>query len=252
MAPAIGTVKVPLPVRAGTGNATRFPRPRATLPCRSVGPGTTKGQRPTRRGRCARRGRVGRWLGALAPGRSRCQRGALAGAMAPAIAAVTALSSVRADQETRPAFPRPRATVPCRPADPGTTPGQRPTRRAGSARPGRVGRPPGAGRALAGGFGPRLAKDQRGAVAGAMAPARMRKAHTQVQEFPAFRSGSPCGRHLFRTPLTPGRSGWGAPGGRHRAPTSGEGPTRRPIDLCPSALPIRRRWPACTGPPDCT
>jgi hypothetical protein len=32
-------------------------------------------------------------------------------------------------------------------------------------------RPPGAGRALAGGFGPRLAKGQRGAVAGAMAPA---------------------------------------------------------------------------------
>jgi len=31
-------------------------------------------------------------------------------------------------------------------------------------------------RALAGGFGPRLAKGQRGAVAGAMAPARMRKA----------------------------------------------------------------------------
>jgi len=28
-----------------------------------------------------------------------------------------------------------------------------------------------AGRALAGGFGPRLVKDQRGAVAGAMAPA---------------------------------------------------------------------------------
>jgi len=33
-------------------------------------------------------------------------------------------------------------------------------------------RPPGAGRALAGGFGPRLVKDQRGAAAGAMAPAR--------------------------------------------------------------------------------
>jgi len=34
-----------------------------------------------------------------------------------------------------------------------------------------VKRPPGAGRALAGGFGPRLDKDQRDAVAGAMAPA---------------------------------------------------------------------------------
>ncbi|MCA3470147.1 MAG: hypothetical protein IOC89_04845, partial [Rhodobacter sp.] len=32
-------------------------------------------------------------------------------------------------------------------------------------------RPPVAGRALAGGYGPRLVKDQRGAAAGAMAPA---------------------------------------------------------------------------------
>ncbi|MFN7269721.1 MAG: hypothetical protein ACK5UA_12160 [Cereibacter sp.] len=40
-------------------------------------------------------------------------------------------------------------------------------------RSGNVGRqrPPGAGRALAGGFGPRLVRDQRGTVAGAMAPA---------------------------------------------------------------------------------
>jgi len=40
-----------------------------------------------------------------------------------------------------PRFPRPRGTVPRRPAGPGTTSGQR---------------PPWAGRALAGGFGPRL------------------------------------------------------------------------------------------------
>jgi hypothetical protein len=42
-------------------------------------------------------------------------------------------------------------------------------------------------------------------VAGAMAPARMRKARAQAEEFPALRSGSPCGRHVFSTlPNPPG------------------------------------------------
>ena len=45
-----------------------FPRPCGTVPCRPAGSGTPKGQRPTRRGRSARRWRVGRWPGALAPG----------------------------------------------------------------------------------------------------------------------------------------------------------------------------------------
>ena len=44
-------------------------------------------------------------------------------------------------------------------------------------------RPPGAGRALAGGFGRRLAWIQPRAAAGAMAPARMRKAHRR-KRFP--------------------------------------------------------------------
>ncbi len=44
------------------------------------------------------------------------------------------------DQETRPAFPRARGTVPRRPAGPGTATGQRPTRRA--LRPRRAGRWP--------------------------------------------------------------------------------------------------------------
>ena len=53
--------------------------------------------------------------------------------------------------------------------------------------------PPGAGRALAGGFGPRRARDQRSAVAGAVAPARMRKA----------RSGGSVSRFAIRQLLRP-------------------------------------------------
>jgi hypothetical protein len=52
------------------GNRKRiaFPRPCETVPRRSAGPGTTGRQRPTRRAGSARRGRGGRWPGALAPG----------------------------------------------------------------------------------------------------------------------------------------------------------------------------------------
>jgi len=49
----------------------RFPRPCGTVPCRPASPGTTKGQRPARRVQSARRGRGGRWPGALAPGWTR-------------------------------------------------------------------------------------------------------------------------------------------------------------------------------------
>ena len=56
-----GTAKA-LPPRAGTGNASRFPRPRGKVSCRSAGPGDTEAS--------ARRGWGGRWPGALAPGRS--------------------------------------------------------------------------------------------------------------------------------------------------------------------------------------
>ena len=53
--PKVPSVKGWPPVfRAGAGNAARFPRPRATMPCRPAGSGTTNGQRPTRRGRSAR------------------------------------------------------------------------------------------------------------------------------------------------------------------------------------------------------
>jgi len=64
-------------------------------------------------------------------------------------------------------------------------------------------RPPGAGRALAGGFGPRLDKGQRGAVAGAMAPARMRKARAQAQEVAAFLVRQPMRRALSQHPARP-------------------------------------------------
>ena len=58
-------------------------------------------------------------------------------------------------------------------------------------------RPPGAGRALAGGFGPRLAWGQRGAVAGAMAPARIRKARAGGR-VPCFSVRQPMRAALFR------------------------------------------------------
>jgi len=157
MAPAIVAVAALSSVRAGTGNATRVsPAPAQRCPVdRQV---QSQGQAS------ARQGRGGRWPGALGPRLVRDQRGAVAGAMAPAMAAVTVLSSVWAGSGNAARFPRPCATVPCRPAGPGTTKGQRPTRRVQSARRGRGGRWPGA-------LGPRLDKRQRGAVAGAMAPA---------------------------------------------------------------------------------
>jgi len=74
----------------------RFPRPRGTVPCRPAGPGTTEGQRPTRRGRSARRGRVGRWPGALGPRLAWSRRSAVAKAMAFASTTVKVLSPLRA------------------------------------------------------------------------------------------------------------------------------------------------------------
>ncbi len=71
------------------------------------------------------------------------------------------------EQETH-AFPRPCVTVPRRSEGPGAT--------KASARPGGREAPAGGGAGAGrGALGPRLAWDQRDAVAGAMAPARMRK-----------------------------------------------------------------------------
>ncbi len=129
MAPAISAVKLLSPLRAGRGNATRVSPPARNAATRTRATRTNRGQRPTRRGRSARRGRVGRWPGALAPGWPRIsvalwqgrwplpwgagralaggfgprlvkdRRGAVAGAMAPAMEAVKLLSSVRAGTE---------------------------------------------------------------------------------------------------------------------------------------------------------
>ena len=53
----------------GSGNAARFPARQETTHPQDRLPNRSEGQRPTRRGRSARRGRGGRWPGALAPGR---------------------------------------------------------------------------------------------------------------------------------------------------------------------------------------
>jgi hypothetical protein len=80
----------------GIRKRTAFPRPCGTVPRRPAGPGTPASQRPTRRVRSARQGRGGRWPRALGPRRAWGQRGAVAGAMAPAIAAAKVRSLVRA------------------------------------------------------------------------------------------------------------------------------------------------------------
>ena len=84
------------------------------------------------------------------------QRGAVAGAMAPANETVPVLSPLRTGPGNAARFLLPCETVPRKPEGPGTAEGQRPNRRARSARWWWVGRWQGAGRALAGGFGPRL------------------------------------------------------------------------------------------------
>jgi len=109
----------------------RFPRPCATVPCRPVGPGPKKGQRPTRRG--------GRWPGALGP-RSvlipvqHCGRGDGPCHCSGGGAFVSAGGNRKRD----PRFPRPCGTVRRRPAGPRAS--------EASARQGRGGRLP---RALA-------------------------------------------------------------------------------------------------------
>ena len=52
----------------GSGNAARFPARQETTHPQDRFPKRNEGQRPTRRARSARRGRGGRWPGALAPG----------------------------------------------------------------------------------------------------------------------------------------------------------------------------------------
>jgi hypothetical protein len=122
---------LPPPLRAGTGNAPCFPRPRGTLP-----PGPVP---PTQRKASARRWRGGRWPGALGPRRAKVQRGAVAGATAPANArgdggtssvapcfdlsrrAQSKETPLRAGTGNALRFPRPRATLPPGPVPPAPT-----------------------------------------------------------------------------------------------------------------------------------
>ncbi len=160
--PCIEAVEVPSPLRAGTGNAARFPRPRGTLPHRPAGPGTPQASaRPGGREAPAEGG-AGAGRG-LWPPAGQGSAWCCAGAMAPAREAGAVLSPLRAG-ETRPAFPLPARNGALQTGRSGTN--ERPA-------PGPAGakRPPGAARTLAGGFGPRLVRDQRGTVAGVMAPA---------------------------------------------------------------------------------
>jgi hypothetical protein len=82
-----------------------FPRRARDAATKTVSTRTNRGQRPTRRAGSARRGRGGRWPGALGPRRAWDQRSAEAGAMDPAIAAVKGLSSVRAGPGNALRFP---------------------------------------------------------------------------------------------------------------------------------------------------
>jgi len=126
-----------------------------------------------------------------------------------------------------PRFPRPRATVPCRPAGPGTTEGQR---------------PPGAGRILAG--GPWLAAGLWHAQrrAGAMASARPREARSEVG--PAIRPAA----HAAGTFSAACQSRPGAPPCRGQQgrgcgkAVDGNGPRRdRQGPQGPSGVPAARR-----------
>ncbi len=133
----------------------RFPPPARNAATRTHSTRTNRGQRPTRRARSARRWRGGRLPGALGPRRAWDRRGAVAGAMAPAMATAQ-FRPPPGGTPKRMRFPRPRGTLPPGPVPPAPT--------EASARRGRGGRWPGA-------LGPRRTKDQLGTVAGAMAPA---------------------------------------------------------------------------------
>jgi len=197
MAPAIEAVRVLSPLRAGTGNATRV------SPARVGRSPVDRWIRAPRKASARPGGREAPAVGGAGAGRGlwppagKGQRGAVAGAMAPAIEAVRVLSPLRAGKGN--------ATLVSH-AHAGRFFAHRQVRehRQASARPG--GRWPGA-------LGPGWTR-ARVALWQGRWPLPGCSRRTQVQEFPAFRSGSPCGRHLFRTPLTPGRSGWGCARGQ--------------------------------------
>ncbi len=142
----------------------RFPRPRATVPCRPAGPGRTEASARPGGGEAPAGDGAGAGRGLWAPGSARGSVPLWQGRWPLPWKRWRCCRPIGRDQETRPAFPPPARNGPLQTGRSGKDRGQRPTRRARSARRGR-------GRALAGGFGPRLGKDQCADVAGAMAPA---------------------------------------------------------------------------------
>jgi hypothetical protein len=129
-------------------------------------------------------------------------------------------------------FPRPRGTLPPRPVPPAPTAGQRPTRRARSARRGRGGRWPGA-------FGPRLAWDQRGAVAGAVAPAMATALAVRIQIVRAL-FGRERETHCVSPPVRDGAPQIGRSGNSRRPAPDPAGEKRPPGR--------GGRWPGALGP----
>ena len=176
-----GAEDVPVAWAAGTFGAFRGKGvPLRPGPC-PAGRQVREGQRPAPDPAGEKRPpRAGRALaGGFGPRLDKDQRGAVAGAMAPAIDAVTALSSVRAG---------PGNAIRVSPARAGRCPVDRQVRERQRSAPDPAGskRPPGAGRALARALVPRPGKDQPGAGPRAMAPGRMLKAHAGagVSRFP--------------------------------------------------------------------
>ena len=232
MAPATAAVKALSSARAGPGNAARFPRPFATVPRRPAGPGQTKGQRPAQRGRSARRGRGGRWPGALGPRLVLIRCSAVAGAMAPAIAAVMVPSPVRAGTGNAARFPCPRGTVPCRPAGPGRTEAR--ARPGGREAPAEGGA--GAGR---GGFGPPTGPDPGAALWRGRWPLPLKRGRGCHQ----FRREQEP-RPAFPPPLHDGTLQTGRSGNTGRPAPTGGGEAPGPAQRAPAGgfCPGRARW----------
>ncbi len=126
-----------------------------------------------------------------------------------------------------PRFPRQRGTLPPGASPPAPTTGQR---------------PPVAGRALAGGFGPPAGPDASVAPWQGRWPLPGQAARAQAQGFPALRSASPCARHFFSTLLNP----------MGRSRRTGLRGAARPCDLshshaCRICLQSFGQFPCCKG-----
>ena len=207
MAPAIEAESVPSPVWAGTGNAWRFPARARRCP---VDPQVWATQRPAPDPAGAKRppwaGRAlaggfgtpagpdpgvvlwqGRWPLPMHRGRSLRPFGRGTGN-------ATRVFPARARQ--------------C-PIDREVREKQRPAPDPAGAK-----RPPWEGRALVCGLGPPAGPDPGAAPGQGRWPLPGGARRARANLFPALRSGRPCGRRPLKTPLTPGRSGWGCARGQ--------------------------------------